>query len=221
MSAAKISLRGVHKSFGAHSVLNGIDMDIAGGTVVSLIGPSGSGKSTAVQLLLGLQQPKHGRVLINGHDLQGIPLEQYWAGTSAVFQDSLLFHASIADNIRYGRPGATDEEVEAAARVANAHEFVSRFPESYATKVGERGVQLSGGQKQRVAIARMLMQRPAIILADEPDASLDPQSGEDVMRLLSDLARQDGLTLLFISHRMEHTLEFSDQRPSFAPYFRA
>jgi ABC transporter fused permease/ATP-binding protein len=182
------------------TVLDGVDLAIAPGEVVALVGSSGAGKSTVAALLLRLYDPAEGRVLFDGRDLR--ELDPHWVREQigTVSQEPILFSTTIAENIRYGRPGASDEEVEGAARAANAHGFVGKFPEGYATMVGERGVQLSGGQKQRVAIARAVLKDPRVLVLDEATSALDAESEHLVREALERLMR--GRTTLIIAHRL-------------------
>ncbi|MRG94172.1 ABC transporter ATP-binding protein [Polyangium spumosum] len=181
-------------------VLRGLDLTIAPGEVVALVGPSGSGKSTIAALLLRLYDPSEGRITLDGKDLRELSPEWLRRNVGVVSQEPMLFSCSVADNIRYGRTTATEAEVEAAARAANAHEFVSKFPEGYATLVGERGVKLSGGQKQRVAIARAVLKDPRILVLDEATSALDAESEHLVKEALDRLMR--GRTTLIIAHRL-------------------
>ncbi|MDC3952661.1 ABC transporter ATP-binding protein [Polyangium jinanense] len=181
-------------------VLRDLDLAIAPGEVVALVGPSGSGKSTIAALLLRLYDPTEGRITLDGKDLRGLSPEWLRRNVGVVSQEPMLFSCSVADNMRYGRTTATEAEVEAAARAANAHEFVSKFPEGYATLVGERGVRLSGGQKQRVAIARAVLKDPRILVLDEATSALDAESEHLVKEALDRLMK--GRTTLIIAHRL-------------------
>ena len=187
---------------------------IVPGRMTAFVGASGSGKSTALQLLLGLQQPRAGRVLVDGRDLAGADLQAYWSGASAVFQDSLLFNASIAENIRAGRLEATDAQVEAAAQAAGIAAWVETLPEGYATPVA--GDTCSGGQRQRIAIARALVREPLLLVLDEPTSALDPSTGRAVMQTLLDVS--GGRTSVLVTHqlrdaaRADHVVVFDRAR---------
>jgi ATP-binding cassette subfamily B protein len=185
-------------------VLRGIDVSIAAGEVVALVGPSGAGKSTIGSLLVRLYDPQKGRVTFDDRDVR--ELDPLWlrGQVGVVAQEPVLFSCSIADNIRLGRATATDAEVEQAARTANAHDFVTRFPSGYATLVGERGVQLSGGQKQRIAIARAVLKDPRVLVLDEATSALDAESEHLVQEALERLMK--GRTTLIIAHRMSTVL---------------
>jgi ATP-binding cassette subfamily B protein len=181
-------------------VLRGVDLAVAPGEVVALVGPSGAGKSTVAALVARLYDPTGGAIRLDGHDLRELDPRWLRRQVGAVSQEPVLFSGTIADNIRYGRPGASDAEVEAAARAANAHEFVARFPQGYATEVGERGVQLSGGQKQRVAIARAVLKDPRVLVLDEATSALDAESEHLVHEALERL--MEGRATLVIAHRL-------------------
>lgn len=181
-------------------VLQGISLSLSPGEVVALVGPSGAGKSTIASLLVRLYEPREGSIRLDGVDLRELDPAWLRRQIGVVSQEPLLFSTSILDNIRYGRPEATEAEVEAAARMANAHEFISRFPEGYRTLVGERGIQLSGGQKQRVAIARALLKDPRLLILDEATSALDAESEHLVKEALDRLMR--GRTALVIAHRL-------------------
>jgi ATP-binding cassette subfamily B protein len=181
-------------------VLRGVDLTVAAGEVVALVGPSGAGKTTLGALLCRLYDPVSGGVLLDGRDLRELDPGWLRSQMGLVPQEPVLFSASVEENVRYGRPGAPRREVEAACRGAHAHEFVSAFPEGYATRVGERGLQLSGGQRQRIAIARAILKDPRILLLDEATSALDAESEALVREALSTLMR--GRTTLVIAHRL-------------------
>jgi len=181
-------------------VLDGIDLGARPGEVVALVGPSGAGKSTLVTLIPRFFDPLEGRVTLDGVDLRELDPRALRAQVGVVPQETLLFSGTIADNVRYGRPEASDAEVEAAAAAANADAFVRDFPDGYATLVGERGVKLSGGQRQRIAIARALLKDPRILVLDEATSSLDSESEALVHTALERLMR--GRTTFVIAHRL-------------------
>jgi ATP-binding cassette subfamily B protein len=185
-------------------VLTGLDLELREGEVVALVGPSGGGKTTIAALLQRMYDPLAGRVLLDGKDLRVLDPGWLRRQIGTVAQEPVLFSSSVADNIRYGKPGATDAEVEAAAKAANAHDFVARFPQGYQTMVGERGIQLSGGQKQRVAIARAVLKDPRILILDEATSALDAESEGLVRDALERLMR--GRTTLIIAHRLSTVL---------------
>jgi ABC-type multidrug transport system fused ATPase/permease subunit len=181
-------------------VLHGVNLTARAGQRIAVVGPSGAGKSTLVSLLLRFYEPERGRILIDGRDAREYGLRELRSQMAVVPQDVLLFGGSILDNIAYGRPGASEAEIIEAARKANAHDFISAFPEGYQTRVGERGVQVSGGQRQRVAIARAILRDPAILILDEATSSLDSESESLVLQALDGLMR--GRTSLVIAHRL-------------------
>ncbi|EDQ84875.1 uncharacterized protein MONBRDRAFT_12463 [Monosiga brevicollis MX1] len=181
-------------------VLHEVSVTIAPGSIVALVGPSGGGKSTLVGLLERWYSPTKGKVTLGGVDLRDIDPAWLHHHMALVGQEPVLFAMSIRENIKYGRATATDEEVEAAARMANAHDFIQSFEEGYDTMVGERGVRLSGGQKQRVAIARALLVQPEILLLDEATSALDAESEHEVQTAL-DRAMM-GRTVIVIAHRL-------------------
>ncbi len=182
------------------AVLRGLSLTAKAGQRIALVGPSGAGKSTIVSLLLRFYDPDAGRVLIDGRDAREYPLHDLRSQMAIVPQDVLLFGGTIAENIAYGRPGASQAEIEEAARQANAHDFIAGFPEGYQTIVGERGVKLSGGQRQRVAIARAILRDPAILILDEATSSLDSESEALVQQALDRLMR--GRTSVIVAHRL-------------------
>ena len=180
--------------------LDAFDVDVAAGETVALVGPSGSGKSTILQLLQRIHNPTSGRILIDGLDLRTLAIASVRRQYGAVPQDVVLFNDSVAANISYGRPTATREEVIAAARAANAHEFIVQMAKGYDTPVGEGGRALSGGQRQRVAIARAFLVDPAVLLLDEATAALDAESEHAVQSALRSLRR--GRTTFIVAHRL-------------------
>ena len=181
-------------------VLKGISFEVKQGEKIALVGPSGSGKSTIISLLLRFYDPESGEILIDGRAARDYPLDWLRNQMSIVPQEALLFGGTILENIRYGRPGAEEAEVIEAARLANAHEFISTFPEGYQTLVGERGIKLSGGQRQRVAIARAILKDPAILILDEATSSLDAES-ERLVQLALDRLMENRTTFM-IAHRL-------------------
>ncbi|HRJ72008.1 MAG TPA: ABC transporter transmembrane domain-containing protein [Terrimicrobiaceae bacterium] len=181
-------------------VLRELSLSARPGEKIALVGPSGAGKSTIVSLLLRFYEPECGRIVIDGIPAQDYTLPDLRAQMAIVPQEVLLFGGSIADNIRYGRPGATHEDVLAASRQAACHEFIAKFPDGYATLVGERGVKLSGGQRQRIAIARALLKNPAILLLDEATSALDSESEHLIQQALGVLL--EGRTAFIIAHRL-------------------
>jgi len=197
-----IRLESVSFSYeGRHSVvLREIDLALAPGEVVALVGPSGSGKSTITQLIPRFYDPTSGRVLVNDVDVKNQSLTDLRAQMAAVPQEVQLFSGTISENLRISKPEATDDELVDAATAANAHEFITEFPDGYETVVGERGIQLSGGQRQRVAIARALLADPRILILDEATSSLDAESEGLVQQALQRL--MIGRTTLVIAHRL-------------------
>ncbi len=181
-------------------VLKGINLEVKAGQKVALVGPSGAGKSTIVQLLLRFYEWEQGRILLDERDIREYDLRAYRSHIALVPQDVILFGGSIRENILYGRPDASEEEVVEAARRANAWAFISGFPQGLDTIVGERGVQLSGGQRQRIAIARAILKDPAILLLDEATSSLDAESERVVQDALDKL--MEGRTSIVIAHRL-------------------
>jgi ATP-binding cassette subfamily B protein len=187
------------------AALDDVTLEVRPGQTVALVGPSGAGKSTMFQLLLRFYDPAGGRVRIDGLDLKALRPEDVRAQIGLVPQDTVLFGATARENIRYGRPDATDAEIEAAARAAAADEFVRALPEGYDTFLGERGTRLSGGQRQRIAIARAILKNPPILLLDEATSSLDAESERLVQEALDPLMR--GRTTLVIAHRLATVLK--------------
>jgi ABC-type multidrug transport system fused ATPase/permease subunit len=182
----------------------GLSFTVAAGERIGLVGPSGAGKSTVARLLLRLHDPQAGRVLVGGRDVRTLTLSELRGVIAVVSQDTYLFHGTVEDNLRMGKPGATAAELEAAARVANAHEFIVRLPQGYQTVVGERGVRLSGGQRQRIAIARALLRDAPILVLDEALSSVDAESEAVIQEALDRLMR--GRTTLIFAHRLSSVI---------------
>ena len=185
---------------GGPIILDGVSFLARPGMSVALVGQTGAGKSTAMNLLQRLWDPVEGRVLIDGQDLRDVTLESLRRSIGVVFQESLLFNRSIRDNLRTGRPDATDEMLERACKLADAHDFIMRQPQGYDTMVGERGATLSGGQRQRLAIARALLKDPPILILDEATSALDAATEARVSRAMATLMK--GRTTFIIAHRL-------------------
>jgi ATP-binding cassette subfamily B protein len=197
-----------HVSFaypGGPPTLDDVSFTARPGSVIALVGQTGAGKSTAMALLQRLWDPTAGRVTIGGQDLRDVTLTSLRRAVGVVFQESLLFNRSIADNLRIGRPGATQAELEHACRQADAHEFILRQPQGYETMVGERGATLSGGQRQRLAIARALLKDSPILILDEATSALDAATEARVSDAMSVLMR--GRTTFIIAHRLSTVRE--------------
>jgi ATP-binding cassette, subfamily B, bacterial len=182
------------------AALSHFSLDVHAGHTVAIVGPSGAGKSTVFQLLLRYYDPQAGRIVLDGVDTRELALHELRQRVGIVPQDAVIFSSSALDNIRYGRPDATDAQVKAAADAAFAHEFMSALPEGYDTFLGERGVRLSGGQRQRVAIARAMLKNPPLLLLDEATSALDAESERMVQAALESAMR--GRTTLVIAHRL-------------------
>jgi len=189
-------------------VLRDVSFCAEAGSTTALVGASGGGKSTLIGLVMAFNHPKSGRVLVDGHDIANVKLHEYRSHVGVVMQDNFLFDGTIAENIAYSKPGASKDEIRAAARVAHCDEFVDRFEKGYDTVVGERGVKLSGGQRQRVAIARAVLADPRILILDEATSSLDSESEAMIRDGLRSL--RHGRTTFVIAHRLS-TVESADQ----------
>jgi len=180
----------------------------APGTTTALVGSSGSGKSTLISIVMAFNRPTSGRVLVDGRDLEDVKLTDYREQLASVLQDNFLFDGTIAENVGYAKPGATQAEIEQACRIAHCDEFINGFPDGYATIVGERGIKLSGGQRQRVSIARAILANPRILILDEATSSLDSESEQMIQDGLRRL--RSGRTTFVIAHRLS-TIRSADQ----------
>jgi len=202
----RIELQNVHFTYPARldqKVCNGYNLVVEAGTTVALCGASGSGKSTAIQLIERFYDPDQGNVSLDGVNIRDLNVTWLRQQIGLVSQEPVLFSGTIAENIAMGKPGATRAEVVAAAQMANAHTFISEFPDAYETDVGEKGGQLSGGQKQRVAIARAMIKDPAVLLLDEATSALDTESERIVQAALDSLLTSSKKrTTIMIAHRL-------------------
>ena len=204
----RLSLRGVRFHYPTRPdapALEDFDLELQPGETVALVGPSGAGKSTVLQLLLRFHDPEAGSITLDGHDLRNIAPVALRAQIALVPQDPVIFGTTARENIRYGRLDASNEQIEAAARSAEAHEFLSALPQGYDSELGERGARLSGGQQQRLAIARALLKDAPVLLLDEATSALDAQSERAVQQALERLMR--GRTTLVIAHRLATVLK--------------
>ncbi|HEX7713395.1 MAG TPA: ABC transporter ATP-binding protein, partial [Bacillota bacterium] len=203
----KIEFRDVRFSYQNNvPVLEHIQLTVNPGEIVALVGPSGAGKTSLVNLIPRFYDPTEGQVLVDDHDIRSVQMKSLREQIGLVPQESILFGVSIRENIGYGKPGATEEEIVAAAKAANAHDFILNLSEGYATKVGERGASLSGGQRQRIAIARALLRNPRILILDEATSALDTESERLVQEALERLMRDR--TTFVIAHRLS-TVKFA------------
>jgi ATP-binding cassette subfamily B protein len=204
----RIELRDVGFRYGHRSVIRGLDLVIEPGMMVGLVGHSGSGKSTLINLICRFYDVSEGAVLVDGVDIRSMGIAQYRRNIGLVLQEPFLFFGTIAENIAYGKPEATREEVMAAARAAHAHEFILRMPHGYDSLVGERGQALSGGERQRISIARALLIDPRILILDEATSSVDTATEKEIQTALDNLVR--GRTTIAIAHRLS-TLRKADR----------
>ena len=198
----------VHFGYKETEVLHGISFQTKPGTMTAIVGPSGSGKSTIAKLMAGFWDVTSGSVRFGGQDIRQIPFEQLMGEISYVAQDNFLFDKSIRENIRMGNPAATDEEVEAAAKRACCHDFISALPDGYNTIIGEGGSTLSGGEKQRISIARAILKDAPIIILDEATSSVDPENEQALLSAIAELTKNK--TLISIAHRLS-TVKNADQ----------
>lgn len=202
-----ISFRNVHFGYATRpNVLNGFSIDIKKGERIALVGTSGNGKSTILKLIPRFYDPQQGEILLDGMPLKNLSLSQVRQSIGYVFQETYLFGSSVKENIRFGNPDASDEEVINASIAAQAHDFIMEMPQKYDTLLGERGVKLSGGQKQRIAIARMIVKNPSIILLDEATSALDNLCEHQVKKALDNL--MNGRTTLAVAHRLTTILDY-------------
>jgi ATP-binding cassette subfamily B protein len=182
------------------AALDAVSLTVKPGETVALVGPSGAGKSTIIQMILRFYDPESGRVTLDGTDLKDLARHDFRRAVALVPQDPVIFAASARDNIRFGWPEASDAEVEAAAKAAAAHEFITALPDGYDSQLGERGVMLSGGQKQRIAIARAILRNAPVLLLDEATSALDAESERLVQRAVETVA--EGRTTIVVAHRL-------------------
>ena len=204
----RIVLKDAGFRYGNRAVIRGLDLDIRPGEMIGLVGQSGSGKSTLVNLICRFYDLTEGSIQVDGVDIRHLPLGEYRRHIGLVLQEPYLFFGTIADNIAYGKPDATREEIVAAARAAHAHDFILRLPQGYDSLVGERGQGLSGGERQRISIARALLINPRILILDEATSSVDTETEQEIQRALDNLVQ--GRTTIAIAHRLS-TLHRADR----------
>ena len=205
----QVEFRDVFFSYdGEKNAINGISFTTQPGEMIGLVGHSGAGKSTLINLVTRFYDPNEGEILIDGHDSRDIELKSLRGQIGVVLQEPFLFEGTVADNIGYGKPGATRQEIIAAARAANAHDFIVKFPDGYDTTVGERGVRVSGGERQRISIARAILKNPRILILDEATSSVDTETESRIQEALGRLIQ--GRTVFAIAHRLS-TLKHSNR----------
>ena len=205
---ADMQMKDVHFGYGDSEIIHGISFTAKAGSVTAFVGPSGSGKSTLAKLIARFWDVDAGAVLVGGIDIREMSLTDLTEKISYVSQDNFLFNMSLRDNIRIGKPEATDKEVEWAAAQAGCDEFISRFPQGYDTNAGDAGVRLSGGERQRLAIARAILKNAPIVILDEATAFTDPENEDKLQRSIDKLTK--GKTLIVIAHRLS-TIMYADQ----------
>ena len=207
-TGANVELKDVHFGYGDSEVIHGVSFAAKAGTVTALVGPSGSGKSTLAKLVARFWDVDAGAVLVGGTDVRELSLSDLTEKISFVSQDNFLFNMSLRDNIRIGKPDATDKEVEWAAAQAGCDEFIARFPKGYDTNAGDAGARLSGGERQRLAIARAILKNAPIVILDEATAFTDPENEDKLQHSIDKLTK--GKTLIVIAHRLS-TIMYADQ----------
>ena len=207
-AGANVELKDVHFGYGDSEVIHGVSFAAKAGTVTALVGPSGSGKSTLAKLIARFWDVDAGAILVGGADVRELALSDLTEKISFVSQDNFLFHMSLRDNIRIGKPDATNKEVEWAASQAGCDEFIARFPQGYDTDAGDAGARLSGGERQRIAIARAILKNAPIVILDEATAFTDPENEDKLQRSIDKLTK--GKTLIVIAHRLS-TIMYADQ----------
>jgi ATP-binding cassette, subfamily B, bacterial len=196
----RIEIRDVKFKYGTREVLHGLNLVVEPGEMIGLVGVSGSGKSTLVNLVCRFYDVSEGAILVDGHDIRSFPIARYRKNIGIVLQDPFLFFGTVAENIAYGKPDATREEIIGAARAARAHDFILRLADGYDSMVGERGQSLSGGERQRLSIARALLIDPAILILDEATSSVDTETEREIQLALDNLIQ--GRTTIAIAHRL-------------------
>jgi ATP-binding cassette subfamily B protein len=204
----RIEIQDAGFRYGNRAVIRGMNLTIRPGEMIGLVGQSGSGKSTLVNLICRFYDLSEGSIKLDGIDIRNIALSDFRSHIGMVLQEPFLFFGTIADNIAYGKPDATREEIVAAARAAHAHEFILRLPQGYDSLVGERGQGLSGGERQRISIARALLINPRILILDEATASVDTETEQEIQKALDNLVQ--GRTTIAIAHRLS-TLNKADR----------